>query len=448
MNIKSPLVLVSAFGRGNTLAQTLKSQGVPVHIIDVSSYLGETKVEDNEGPFGFFSQGLTSIESQRLMMDHPAFIQENGFILMLPDGPLEFKGSLSQYRLAKLNVPDKIWGWITGSELILGDDHHRILNEDFDQTWLFHLTRSFNSNQWIPNYRAGLVEGGLSFTGDFYVRSVDRNVSEMALQTLAKDGIKVDSQVSIIDVASHGRGQLKSLEVKTPSSRTSQLIDFERLVWFLSGEETEKISPRIQEKIFSNGVLRPVASWSRARIRMPAGTQRESLPLHSLWVINRALNWTHENFFVLQRTENEEQFDLWFRAPESFRFLKDYIMKIVETILSSIEDRLGLPTKSVQVSESPLSTTKTSAELGPSRHPLYESRDWLEYAGPDFKNMHWISPECDSGLGWNFQVQKSRLTQQEILEWWKERERLREKAEMEAKKIQDRERARKGVDRD
>lgn len=448
MNIKSPLVLVSAFGRGNTLAQTLKSRGLPVHLIDVSSRLGETKVEDNEGPFGFFSQGLTSIESQRLMMDHPAFIQENGFTLMLPEGPLEFKGALSQYRLSKLNVPDKVWGWVTGSELVSGDDHHRILNEDFDKTWLFHLTRSFNSNQWIPNYRAGLVEGGLSFTGDFYVRSVDRNVSEMALQTLAKEGIRVESQVSILDVASHGSGQLKSLEIKTPSSGTSQLIEFERLVWFLSGEETEKLAPRLQEKIFASGILRPVASWSRTRVRLPAGTQRDSLPLHSLWIMNRALNWTHENFFVLQRTEDEEQFDVWFRAPESFRFLKDYMLKIVENIASSIEARMGLEKGAIAVSEAPLSTTKNSSELGPSRHPLYDSRDWLEYEGPDFKNMHWISPECDSGLGWNFQVQKSRLTLEEILNWWKERERLREKAEMEAQKMKDREKARKGVDRD
>lgn len=448
MNLKCPLLIVSAFGRGNTMAQTLKSQGVPVHLLDVSSHLGETKVEDDEGPFGFFSQGLTSIESQRLMMDHPAYIQENGFTLMLPDGPLEFKGSLSGHRLSKLNVPDKIWGWVTGTELILAEDHHRILNEDFDKTWLFHFTRSFNSNQWIPNYRSGLVEGGLSFSGDFFVRSVERNVLEDALKGLQKEGIAVDSKVSILDVAQEGGGRLKSFEIKTPSSGTSQLIDFEHLVWFLSGEESEKLSLRLQEKLFPQGVLRPVGSWNRARIRMQAGPQRDSLPLHSVWIINRALPWTHENLFVLQRTANEEQFDLWFRVPESFRFLKDYVMKVVESILANLEFRMGLEADSIQVGEAPLSTLKNSTELGPSRHPMYESRDWLEYSGPKFKNMHWIAPESVSGLGWNFQVQKARSVQVEILEWWKERERLREKAEQEALKLKERERMRKGVDRD
>ncbi len=434
MNLKSPLVIVSAFGRGNTLAQTLKSQDVPVHLLDVSSRLGDTKVEDNEGPFGFFSQGLTSIESQRLMMDHPAFIQENGFTLMLPDGPLEFKGSLSQYRLTQLLVPEKIWAWVTGSQLILGSDHSQILNEDFDKTWLFHLTRSFNSNQWIPNYRAGLVEGGLGFSGDFYVRSVDRNVTEEALKVLVGAGIKVDDQVEILDLATLGQEKLKSLEVKTPGTGTSGLIEFERIVWFLSGEETEKLSPRVQEKLFPRGVLRPVGSWNRARIRIGTGSQRDALPLHSVWILNRALPWSHENFFVLQRTANEDLFDLWFRLPESFRFLKDYVMKLVESINASIEGRLALTPGSVTFAEVPLSTLKNSSELGPSRHPLYEGQEWLETPGPNFKNLLWIASESLSGLGWNFQVQKSRAVQADLLDWWKQREALREKAELEAKK--------------
>jgi hypothetical protein len=448
MNLKSPLVIVSAFGRGNTLAQTLQSRDVPVHLLDVSSFLGETKIEDNEGPFGFFSQGLTSIESQRLMMDHPAFIQENGFTLMLPEGPFEFKGSLSAYRLNQLKVPKKIWAWVTGTQLVMGSDHHQILNEDFDDTWLFHLTRSFNSNQWVPNYRAGLVEEGLAFSGDFYVRSVDRNDSIDALKILAQNGVRTSSDVEILDLATSGSNHLKSLEIKTPDSGTSTLVDFEKLVWFLSGEETEKLSAKLQEKLFPKGVLRPVGSWNRARIRLPSASQRDSLPSHSVWVLNRALPWTHENFFVLQRTANEELFDLWFRIPESFRFLQDYVMKLVDSVNASIESRLSLATGSILVAEAPLSTLKSSSELGPSRHPLFESREWLESQAPDFKNFHWIANESLSGLGWNFQVQKSRTVQSNLLDWWKERELQREKAELEAMKIRDRERNRKGVDRD
>lgn len=448
MNRKSPLVIVSAFGRGNTLAQTLKSRDIPVHLLDVSNFLGETKVEDDEGPFGFFSQGLSPIENQRLMFDHPCVLQENGFTLMLPDGPLEFKSTLTNYRLERLGVPDKIWGWVTGSQLLLNSDHHTLLNDDFDKTWMYHLVRSLNSNQWVPNYRAGLVENGLSFSGDYYVRSVERNVSEEALQRIAKEGVQVDSKVEIIDAAMGSGRKLKSLEIKSPNSGTSVLIEFEQIVWFLSGEETEKLSPSLQEKIFPRGVLRPVGSWNRARIKITACPQRDSLPPHSAWIVNRALPWTHDNLFLLQRAATAELFDVWFRAPENFRFLKDYILKIIENISLVLERRLDLKPGSLQLNEAPLSTIKNSSELGPSRHPLFESRDLAETAAPDFKNMHWVASESISGLGWNFLIAKSRAVESQLQEWWKERERLREKAEQEARKLNSSNSAGKGADRD
>lgn len=430
MREHSPVFIVSAFGRGNILAQSLNSQEIPVRLIDVSKSLGDTKIEDNEGPFGFFSQGLTNIESQRLRMDHPAYLQDHGFVTMLPDGPLEFQGSLTNFRLQQQQIPEKVWSWINGAEKITSQDHSRILNDDFEKNWIFHLARSFSTNQWVPNYRAGLVEGFIPQGESFYVRSVDRNVSEEALKSLLQEGVKVEFDAEVLDLVQDG-SKLTGIELKRPGSGSSEVVTLEKVIWFLSGEETEKLSGKLKDKLFPHGVLKPVGSWVRSRLKITSSAQRDVLPLHSLWMQNRALPWTHSNLFVLQRTQNQDLFDLWFRVPESFRFLKDYLNEVISEIQQTLTQRMSLDLDSITLHETPVSMSKSSSEIGPSRHPLFDSRDWLEVKRSGFKNMEWVSVETQDGLGWNYQVKASRTVFERLTLWWTERERLRKKQELE-----------------
>lgn len=422
-----PVLIVSAFGRGHALAHELRAQDIPVLLLDVGPSLGESLAEDEEGPFGFFSQGLSLFESQRLQADAPPLLQTQGLTWMLRKGPLEMRGALASLHRESLEIPEVVWQWVQGEGPKQVKEHQYLLNADFRETWFYHLSRSFHSNHWAPNYRAGLVEGSLPFGSDFMIRSVYRAGVQRSLEQLEAAGVEVRSPVEILDAAREGNSHLKSFEIRKLDSDSTELIAFENLIWFLSGEETEKLSPRLQEKIFPQGVLRPKGVWSRSRLKFPVSAQRDVLPLHSIWVQDVDLPWTHENLFVLIRTSNPELFDLWFRLPEAFRFQRDYLQVHLQKILEKIESRMGI--EGLQVTEYPNTVSRSLQEVGPARFPLFDERESHDYPAPKWRNFHWVAPETCQGLGWNFLFQKARRVQLDVREWWQRREEERKKRE-------------------
>lgn len=418
--IQSPVILVSAFGRGHALAIDLAGQDIPVLVLDVSAHLGQVSAEDDEGPFGFFSHGLEHIESQRLLEDHPPLLQVQGFTWMLPQGPFETKGPLTQFRREKLKVPQEVWNLLTVKGPETNREMQFLLNGEFDQTWLYHLCRSFHSNLWTPNYRSGLNEGSLPFGSDFFIRSMSRAGIQKSFDALHRAQVKVRPGALIVDAARDVGKKLKSLEVKFEGSDTAELFEAEQFIWFLSSEETEKLSARLQQKVFDSEVIRPTGAWVRARIKFPNVPQRESIPLHAVWVKDIALPWTHENLFTLIRTSNPELFDIWFRIPEVYRFQKDYVLRLVEQIRQSLEDRMAF--RGLQVVDLPVTVVKSPQEVGPTRHPLYDERDMEDLAKPPWKNFHWVGIEACLGSGWNYMYMRSREVGTLVKSWWKQRE--------------------------
>lgn len=428
----TPVLIASAFGRGHALAIELAQNEIPVTLIDVSNYLGEVASEDDEGPFGFFSQGLLITESQRLLEDHAPLLQVNGFTWMLPDGPFELRSSLCQKQKESLDIPDQVWTWVTESAPTTAKDLQYLLNGDFDETWLYHLSRSFHSNFWAPNYRAGLVEGWLPFQGDFLIRSMARVGMQKSFEALERAGVKVRTGAHVVDASRGQSGHLRGLEVRFNDSDTGEMLEAEQFVWLMSGEETEKLAPALAEKLFPGGIVRPKGTWTRARLKLPNIPQRESLPLHSVWVKDRSLPWTHENLFVLIRTADPERFDIWFRIPEIYRFQKDYTLRHVELIRQHLEERLC--STGFQVIDLPVTVTKSAQQIGPSRHPLFDENDIAEMKLPNWKNFHWVGIEVCPGVGWNYMFMKSRETGERVKAWWKVREEERIKNEMRNKK--------------
>lgn len=424
-----PVVIVSAFGRGHALAHELRLQDIPVTLLDVSPSLGESSADDEEGPFGFFSQGLTTTESQRMLEESP-LLQIQGFAWMLPRGPIEMRGALANLHRESYQIPQTVWDWVYGEGPSAVKDHQYLLNGDFTETWFYHLSRAFHSNHWSPNYRAGLVEGSLPFGSDFMLRSVHRAGLQKSLEALSQSGVIVKAPVEILDVAREGTTKLKSFEIRRANSDSTELLGFETAVWFLSGEETERLSPKLQEKLLPSGVLRPKGSWVRARLKLPPAPPREALPLSSVWVQDTDLPWSHDNLFALARTPNAELFDLWLRLPESFRFQKDYVQGQIQACVEALEARLGVA--GISLYEEPVAIRKTSVEVGPSRFPLFDEKEWQDYSHPKWRNFDWVSPETSMGLGWNFTFLRARKTAKDVKLWWQIREEERKKREMKA----------------
>ena len=106
------VVIVSIYGRGNWLASELAGRGWKVSLVDVSEKMGEWEPEDCETPFGMFeTSDLIPSQSTRLSDEGESVVLPNGMTILLPDGPIEFKGELTSHQLERREWSTKHRMW-------------------------------------------------------------------------------------------------------------------------------------------------------------------------------------------------------------------------------------------------------------------------------------------------------------------------------------------------
>ncbi|MFN7729189.1 MAG: hypothetical protein ACK5P7_08540 [Bdellovibrio sp.] len=421
----SPVVIVSAFGRGQSLACRLKENEIPVVLIDVSEDLGSSAPEDEEGPFGVFLSGLPPVAQERIHQDDPPHNQAEGAAFVLSSGPLEMKSPLTKNRLEKLGLPLAVLATFRdfrdGKVKSLSD----WMSQSLAQSWLVHLAASLAANSYRP-FPEGLTSGFmLALDGDFWVRPVTRPGLQQSLDWCARRGVTVHKNRTLLDLAKEERRQLKGLQFRLKSSQTTEILTFDQLVWCLNGEETAFLSSLLQEKLFPQGVMKPQWVWTRFRLRLAACPEREILPFHSVWVRDLDLPWTHDNLLILQKSPSPDLLDAWIRIPANQRLQKNYLSEQLEKILSLLEQKFV--TVKPMKAEEPLSAERTYRELGPPRQPLYGAHDLLTFQASSAENLILHSSETWNGLGFNALFKSEEKVLSLLSVWWKKREELRKK---------------------
>jgi hypothetical protein len=418
--------IVSAFGRGHAMAQSLVQQGLGVRLFDVSSQLGDSTAEDDEGPFGLLNSGLSSFDSQRSLGDFQNLRCDQGLTWMFAEGPFEMKGPLSSVHRQAMKVSDQVWDWSISGKALSTGELSKLVNSDFDQVWFFHLLKSLTANQWIPPFRAGLVGESLPWTADLLLRQTSRKDLQQSLIALSEHNVKVSVGAVIEDVLIENEKQFSGLEVRDQGSTSSQFQTCDQMIWCLSGEETEHL--RLDKKIFSKGVEKSLFSWNRVGLRAELNSRLESLPEISVWLQDRALAWSHDNLFILRRTTQRNSFDLWVRTPSFQRENREYQSEIFLKCLQEIKTR-------IDISEIELLSTESLSQLQPPRHPVFESGLEVVIKGQKLERFFWVGPETWQGLGFNFMNRRMHVVESQVLAWLKselakqfkidERERLR-----------------------
>jgi len=187
----SPVILVSAFGRGHWLAASLAQEGIKTILIDVSSKLGVWPAEDIEGPFGFFrTEKITESQVERLHSEDSFEEVADGFSLWLKSGPLELKGPLTKFRIEKSSLHPQIKDFILHNSEIKNKNIYKN-NLSFSEAWLLHLAHQWASSTYAPNAHA-LQEGrALPLLSSFFVRRATRGGYEKSFQWLESKGVEV-----------------------------------------------------------------------------------------------------------------------------------------------------------------------------------------------------------------------------------------------------------------
>lgn len=418
MELGHPVILVSAFGRGHWLAAALAKEGIKTTLIDVSAKLGVWPSEDVEGPFGFFrNERISESQLERLYSDDPYVEVSNGFTVWLKEGPFEFKGPLTKYKLDHVSLSSHI------KEALLGgaQKNNRLIYKNldafnFEQSWLLHLAHQWAGTTYLPNARAAERGEALPIFSSFLVRQATRAGLEKSLEWLASKGVEVLRPQQIEDVSFSSRKAISGLELL---GEKQGLLRVEQVVWMLSSEESYFLNERLGKYFYPEGALEPAWCWVRYRVGLRECFERDHLPAHSLLIDDVNSPWTHENMMVLQRTSLPDQFDVWMRLPTVQRFNKDYLTSRSEKMKNLLMQRMSL--SEPQILSFPQEYYYTYAQLGASRFPVFDPQQDSRRGKVLFNNLYLDGPEEWPHYAWGAYLGRHEMILSRLTTWWKEK---------------------------
>ncbi len=424
------VTIISAYNRGVWLAQEIKSLGLKVALIDVTKYLGRWSPEDVEGPFGLFHSSTIS-RSQMARLDAETHTEsvDDGLTVLLPTGPIDMRGSHSQYLLEKNHVPIEVIQLVYNSgtypEKKWKEAIKQINTYKFTQRWLATLAQYLASTVDQPYYEKLSLRPLLQIADPISLRRVSRRGNEKLLGWIKDLGVDVYEGSKLRD-ASVDALTLKHVEVESESG-WSGVIPSEKFIWTLSSAESQFLDPAIAFQIFNKQKLTHNWSWLRFRMTLKSDSIRQ-LPLQ-MWVISDpSLSWTHENLIGMQKTTSENQFDFWVMVPENMRYQKSYLEEILKKIQNSIQAHI--PDLEVLKTELPQEYNYDEKSLGPSCYGKYDFDEMNRFQPNSFKNVYFDGPECWGSLDWTGQfIYQSQLAEK-LKNWMDEREKAKLKETM------------------
>ncbi|MNK01285.1 hypothetical protein D3C87_190820 [compost metagenome] len=415
MEMGSPVVLLSAFGRGHWLAAALAQEGIKTTLIDVTSKLGVWPSEDVEGPFGFFrTDRISESKMERIYADDPFAESVNGFTVWLKEGPIEFKGPLTRFKLEKSSLTSEaIAAILEGSQNKLS---RNVQQQSFSESWLIDLAHQWASTTYVPSAKGYTRGRALPLAGSFFVRGATRAGLEKSLKWLEGKGVEVIRPQEIFDISFGQNKTINGIELR---GEMQGLWHTEQMVWMLSSEETYFLNEKIGKYFFPEGALESEWCWVRYRVGLQECFERNSLPLHTLVIEDVYSPWTHENFMVLQRTAVDDQFDVWMRIPTVQRFNKEYLTLRSVRMAEHLTARM--PLTEPQVLSYPQEYYYTYAQLGAPRFAVFGENQSHQRALAKFKNIYLDGPEVWTQYAWEAYFESHQEVRGRIVSWWKDK---------------------------
>ncbi len=371
------ILVVSCFGRGHWLAANLAQKGHSVTLLDLSKEFKQWAPEDGSGPFGFFGEFPAEL-STRWNADEAFLRASHGWTVLTQKGPFESKGPLSEYQRQFHQPP--LWenNWLAA------------LFNHWNSTRSYSLLDALDINQQISN-------------DDFWFQRASRTGWQRNFEWLKTQNVEVLTSEKLVDAAFVGK-KLLGLEI---SGEVNGLTSADEFIWCLTSQETQFISNNIRDKIFKQEVIYPKSCYMKFRIEWPVDVY---LPEHFVMADGSEIPWQDDRFFIFQKTQSGNLWDVWFLIPLGSRFQKTLLDFIAESLCQQLEKRMAArPVKCLLPQEATLSFT----ELGPAVFPQYDNKVLLKPAMP---NLILSSPETQTSFSLNviFQEQQQHIKNLEL----------------------------------
>lgn len=372
------VTIVSAFGRGETLALALVEHGFQVQVLDFTEALNENS-HQGAGPFPILKTAYIPAQKDFL---NPAVLLGQGMGFWLPDGPIELTGAMAEYHsTSRADVKN----WRTGQK-------GNTFDTDWIQNFLTQMTSAYHRESWqtpIGSAFPAQMECGLIPTED--------EAKSASFERYRNMKHPYQALASITGVDIDGR-RLQSVENGETSFKA------ERWVWCLSAYESEKIAGAVAQKIFQQ-VNTPVWVWSAFDVKLTRGPWSNGFPEYFVLLSDLHLPWTHANMAIMRRL-GSDHFRAWMKVP--FAKAADPASRTgwAADLAASLMARLPLAKWQVSGGEPNICPHSPVFEAGAKDHHSRGCR-----------NMEWIAPETLARLDWSARLETEAEVFERLSDW-------------------------------
>jgi hypothetical protein len=366
----SSVNLITAFGRGNSLALALRQAEFSVNVIDFTEALKKDH-SLGAGPFPITTRTYLAQQKQLISELEPL---PSGLTFWLQDGPVDLSGPMAPFYAA------------TREFLKDTQNPQTEFAQDWMRRFLLQWTSPVSQEAWEVN------------SGRAFPFAADLGIWPQAGEA---DILKLEGAVQ-------ARGEVS---VQTDATRLQALqIDgrtfaADQWVWCLSSSETRAVNAQLAQTVFNKGVWTPDWVWMQMAVRCEHGPWSDGLPAYAIVIGDLFLPWTYGNAFVLKRVESDS-FQVWLKVPylgASDSLRRTQWAQQVEQALNS-----RLPLARFYVEES-------NFLICP--HSLVFSSHQREARLPVWKNWDLIAPESLDGLDWSARFEREAKTFERLMQW-------------------------------
>lgn len=386
--MKSEVVLVSAYGRGESLASDLVCRGLSVSLLDLSAALGDRLLPDLEGPFPIVRPNplLPSHLEWLMLQDFPEI--PNGLSIWLKNGPIELRGDLATFFNRK-------YPFLEVYRDVFEKNEKLDPALPFDDSWLVHFAASFANHNLRSATEFPIGTESFPLHQSLQIPLLQSDRFAKTKQDLKALGVQVIDANSISDAKVEFR-KLVSVTIETKSELN---LEGQYWVWMLTTEETQSLSRAVAEKLFPQ-VIPADWAWRRFQMHGRRSILVEIVPPYAILLKDIHFPWVSDNLVILKR-RTPELSDVWVRLPHQASTDQEQIHKFSEKLKNGLQERFPHDAFELEIpwiGGSPL-------------YPLFETASLKKFEAPIYRNLIFEGAEVLPRLDWSgrFQVQTKTL---------------------------------------
>lgn len=374
--------MISAFGRGETLALALHENGFQVRVFDFTPAFPQEYLR-GVGPFPILDKAFAPVQREFL---NEIELQPQGLTFWLKDGPMELTGPFAPVHI---HSHPEIQAWKTESG-----------GNDFSRSWLARFLEQWSSPYFNESWT---VAQGSAFPAEqpLGIVPADRQASLTNFERLRMKGVEVIPCSSIHDLQSQsGRVMEVEFEAGSPMAvRASQWV------WCLSPHETSGFGESATTKMFGKNVSAPEWAWISFKGGLHKGPWVEGLPQSFVVLGDVYLPWCYGNMAVIQRSD-DLRFRCWLKVPRARMHEIDARRQWSKDAEAILWQRL--PMAEWKIDSADWSICPHSEIYG-SAHKGARLTQW--------KNLHLIAPETLERLDMSARLEREAETFRKLLQW-------------------------------